>query len=142
MGPFVLAWLTGETIIIYRTAKTYKAPPGPGQLLLSSGLFALLSLIAESEKGRTPATLFAWGINLAAFMNLYPSTANKAGQTLAKALGQVVAPTTSQKWPPPIASNTTVIPNGTTADSATSSNSSGSGSNPLNGMPYTPNLMQ
>lgn len=140
MGPFVLAWLTGETIIIYRTAKTYKAPPGPGQLLLSSGLFAILSLLAESEKARTPATIVAWGINIAAFMNLYPSTANKAGQAIAKALGQVAGKTSSQSWPPGIASNTVVIPDGTTASS--SSSASGTGGAGGLGIPYTPNLTE
>lgn len=138
MGPFVLAWLVGESIIVYRTAKQYKAPPGPGQLLLSSGLFGILSLIAESEKGRLPATIMAWGIDVAAFMNLYPSTTTQAGQAIAKAMGSVVAPNTSQSWPPPIAANNVVIPNGTTADSQAGGNP-GAG---LPGIPYTPNLTE
>ena len=139
MGTFVMAWLVGETIIVYRSAKTLKAPPGPGQLVLSSGLFALLALIAQSEKAQTPATLFAWGINVAAFMNLYPSSANKAGSAIAKAVGQVVSPGTNQSWPPGIAPNTIVIPNGV----ATTSTSSSSGGTSNKGLPnYTPNLTE
>jgi len=45
MGPFILAWLVGEGIIVFRTMRDGKkatghyVPPGPGQLVWSSGLF-------------------------------------------------------------------------------------------------------
>lgn len=140
MGPFVMAWLVGETIIIYRTAKEYKAPPGPGQLLLSSGLFALLSLIAESDKGRTPATLMAWGVNLASFMNLFPNAPTAVGKALGQVGSAVATGAAGQSWPPGIASNTVVIPDGTTA-SGTNTAKSGSGS--TNGLPgFNPNLTE
>lgn len=138
MGPFVMAWLVGEGIIIYRTVKTYKAPPGPGQLMWSSGLFLLLSLIAETDSGRRPATLMAWGVNLAAFMNLFPSAPSAVGKALGQVGKDVVSGTTAQ-WPPPIAVNTTVIPSGTSADTASTSGSGGSGS-ALKG--FTPNLTE
>src|SRR5258708_30313929 len=70
MGPFVMAWLVGEGIIIYRSVKEQKAPPGPGQLLLSSGVFVLLALLAESKAARPLAITLAWGFDIAAFMNI------------------------------------------------------------------------
>lgn len=141
MGPFVMAWLVGETIIVYRSAKTYKTPPGPGQLLLSSGLFALLGLLAESDKARTFATLMAWGVDAAAFMNLFENAPTKIGQAFGS-VGQAAATGKVGKWPPSIASNTVVIPNGTNA-SASSSSSSGSDSGSTKGLPnYNPNLTE
>lgn len=74
MGPFILAWLVGEGIIVYRNVKVIKGPPGPGQLLLTSGLFALLALAAETEQGRSAATMVAWGYDLAAFLNITGKT--------------------------------------------------------------------
>src|SRR5215471_14429126 len=77
MGAFVMAWLVGEGIIIYRTARDGKketghyTPPGPGQLVWSSGIFVLLALLAESQQARTLAITMAWGFDIAAFMNLY-----------------------------------------------------------------------
>jgi hypothetical protein len=112
MGPFALAWLVGEGIVIYRSAKQNHAPPGPGQLLLSSGLFVMLGLLAESEKLRLLATTIAWGYDIAAFMNIF------SGEALAKSTGT---------WPPSIAPNTVVIPTGSiTTDSG---GSGGTGSN-------------
>lgn len=95
MGPFLAAWLVGEGIIIYRSVKTQKAPPGPGQLLLSSGVFALLGLLAEAESARKLAITLAWGFDIGAFMNI-GNLAPKTG----KATG----------WPPPKASDTVTIP--------------------------------
>jgi hypothetical protein len=78
MGPFVMAWLVGEGIIIYRTAKKYHVPPSPGQLIWTSGIFVLLALVAESERARGIATLAAWGFDIAAFLNLYEPITNPA----------------------------------------------------------------
>src|SRR5258708_34981181 len=72
MGAFIAAWLIGEGIISWRAIRQTKAPPVPGALLASSGLFALLALLAESEQARPLAVLLAYGFDLAAFMNLYP----------------------------------------------------------------------
>ena len=65
-----MAWLVGEGIIAYRTVKKTGAPPGPGQLLWSSGVFVLLALLAESENARPLAITLAWGFDIAAFLNL------------------------------------------------------------------------
>jgi hypothetical protein len=67
-----MAWLIGEGIISYRAVKATKAPPVPGALLASSGLFALLAILAEVDSARTFATVLAYGFDVAAFMNLYP----------------------------------------------------------------------
>src|SRR5262245_10445981 len=100
MGTFIAAWLVGEGIIIYRSVKANKAPPGPGQLLFSSGVFVMLALLAESSSARPLATMLAWGFDLAAWMNLFetaPKTGNGAG------------------WPPAKAPDTVIIPTGTKA---------------------------
>ena len=93
-----MAWLVGEGIIIYRSVKLRKIPPGPGELLLSSGVFVLLALLAESEKARPIAVTLAWGFDIAAFMNL----------------GNIATPknAASTGWPPPKAPDTITIPNG------------------------------
>jgi hypothetical protein len=125
MGALVMAWLVGEGIIVYRHFKGpaaeqdnatvapiivanpggAKSPPGPGQLVLSSGVFVLLALLAESEKARPIAVTLAWGFDIAAFMNLFG----------------VGTPATGGTWPPPIAPNTVLLPSGTSAASAAAS---------------------
>jgi hypothetical protein len=95
MGGFIAAWLVGEGIIIFRSVKKQKIPPGPGQLLLSSGLFVALALLAESESARKLAITLAWGFDAAAFMNI----AN---------IGQ--ATNSGGTWPPPQVASTTTIP--------------------------------
>lgn len=102
MESFVLAWLVGEGIICYRSVKQLKAPPGPGQLLFSSGLFVMLGLLAGSPKARPLAVTLAWGFDIAAFMNLWGTGKPKV---------------TGSSWPPPKAPNTVVIPTGPTGGS-------------------------
>lgn len=71
MPLFVLFWLVGESIIIYKSVKTDHVPPSPGRLLISAGPFALLALVAAGGPGpRNLATVTAFGLDLAAFMNL------------------------------------------------------------------------
>lgn len=81
MGLFMMAWLVGEGIIVYRSVKTNHAPPMPGALLASSGLFALLALIAESDSARPVAVALAFGFDIAAFMNLFPPVTSGSGST-------------------------------------------------------------
>lgn len=110
MGPLIAAWLVGEGIICYRTVKQLKAPPGPGQLLISSGVFVLLALLAESSKARPVAIALAVGVDIAAFMNLAPSFTG--GGAEAKANGATSTPATVGKWPPPMAPQSVIIPKG------------------------------
>lgn len=98
MGGFIAAWLVGEGIVIYRSVKVNKVPPGPGQLLLSSGVFVLLGLLAEAPQARSLAITLAWGFDIAAFMNIAGSSGIKA--------------VPSKNWPPQQASTTVVFPDG------------------------------
>lgn len=76
----LLAWLAGESIIIYRSYKKTQGPPMPGQLLASTGLFAALGLMAQAPSASFLASALAWGFDIAAFMNL-SLTYNLTGQT-------------------------------------------------------------
>jgi hypothetical protein len=72
MGPFLLAWLAGEGIIIYRSIKVQGGPPWPGQLLAGTGAFAALAVLAEAGPGaRRAALTIAWGLNAAGFLALF-----------------------------------------------------------------------
>ena len=102
MGGFVLAWLAGESIVVYRWVKL-KAPPPPGALLLSSGLFVGLAIIGQYEPARTTATVTAWALDLAILL-----------QVIGKAPQGVTG------WPPPLIDDPSVIlPNGTPAAGTT-----------------------
>lgn len=70
MGGITLAWLTGLGIIVYRRVSKDHRPPMPGQLLAASGFFAILALLAEYPPARTTATLLAFGIDLAAYLEV------------------------------------------------------------------------
>lgn len=83
MGPFILAWMIGEGIIVYRAVTKTHAPPVPGALLASSGLFALLAVVAESDRARPLAVALAYGFDIAAFMNLYPPVTGGGASTSA-----------------------------------------------------------
>ncbi len=96
MGPFILAWMVGEGIIIYRSVKTNKCPPGPGQLLVTSGMYVMLAMLAEVNSARYLATALAWGFNAAAFMRLYDPVGGK----------------TSGQWPPDKMPDNMVFPTG------------------------------
>lgn len=98
MNPFIAAWLLAEGIIIYRSVKKNSAPPSPGALLFSSGLFVALDLLGSSSKVRPLAVTLAWGFDIAALMNLWGTGGPKG-------------PATADKhWPPPLASDTEVFP--------------------------------
>lgn len=97
MGPLIAAWLVGEGIIVYRSVKQQKAPPGPGQLLLSSGLFLMLGLLAEAPSARKLAVSLAVGFDIAALMNLWGAGGPKAGSQ-------------AGNWPPPSTPDTVLIP--------------------------------
>jgi hypothetical protein len=116
-GSVILPWLVGEGIFTYRTVKNQKRPPLPGELLGMSGLFALLALL----EGPQPqlATLIAWGVDIAALLNLF---GQPGANTLATALS---GPGTSTNT---ATNNTTTSGSGTAPSSATITPTSRSGS--------------
>lgn len=71
---FVSAWLAGMAIITWRYVAQRHQPPIPGSMLAASGFFALLALAAEYEPAAGAAMLTAWGVDLAALLNLFPGT--------------------------------------------------------------------
>jgi hypothetical protein len=70
MAGITLAWLIGETIIVWRSVTRQHHAPVPGALLGSSGFFALLALLAEYQPARPAATLLAFGIDAAAWLQV------------------------------------------------------------------------
>lgn len=80
---FLFAWAIGEGIIVYRWIKS-GAPPTPGALLLPSGLFLSLAILAEYQPARATATAFAYAVDLAVLLQV-------VGKTPKQATG----------WPPP-----------------------------------------
>lgn len=117
---FLLAWLAGEGIVTWRWAKA-GAPPTPGALAAASGFFVLLALLHEYPPARGAATLAAFGIDIAALLQILPGT-NPAQVT---------------GWPPPLINDPSVLlpagssgagqtlAEGSTAQTATGSKSSG-----------------
>ena len=76
MGGLALAWAVGEGIVIYRQIKLNHAPPIPGAILATSGLFVLLAILAQAQQARFLATALAWGFDAAALMNAFPAVTN------------------------------------------------------------------
>lgn len=85
MPGIVLAWLAGESLIFYRTYKNDKRPPLPGQLLASSGVFAVLGLLGSAPSMTFVAGALAWGFDIAAFMNVAPEMFTGGSSTKAAA---------------------------------------------------------
>lgn len=86
MAGITLAWLIGEGIIVYRSVARNHRPPMPGELLGSAGFFALLALLAEYQPARTFATVMAFGIDIAAYLEapiITPATQTAAGKQAA-----------------------------------------------------------
>lgn len=68
MGGISIAWLIGLGIISWRSVQRDHRPPMPGQLLGASGFFAVCAILAEYPPARTAATLLAFGIDIAAWL--------------------------------------------------------------------------
>jgi hypothetical protein len=71
MRGLILAWVLGEGIIVYRSVTQNHAPPVPGTLIAPSGLFLLLALLAEYQPARLAATALAFGVDVAALLNIW-----------------------------------------------------------------------
>jgi hypothetical protein len=87
-GGIITAFAVGEGILVWRSVTKNKRPPLPGEILSTSGVFVLLGLLHEGAP--MVATYLAWGLDLAAFMNLYP-TVNTAPASGAVAGGAAAA---------------------------------------------------
>jgi hypothetical protein len=88
VGGITLAWLIGEAIIVARQVNKQHHPPVPGSLLASSGLFALLAIIAEYPPARPAMTLLAFGVDIAAWLEMpyiTPAAPASPGKTTAAA---------------------------------------------------------
>lgn len=84
MAGITLAWLIGEAIIVWRSVNKNHRAPMPGELLGSSGFFALCAILAEYPPARTAATLLAFGIDIAAYLQAPIITTQTAGSSPAK----------------------------------------------------------
>lgn len=96
MGSLLAAFVSEVIVITYRTYKqgwtrTYPLPaPLPADYVAAAGIYGVLMLISESERLAQPATLFAWGLVIATFLQLWdPSQIGKvkAGQAPGQTLG-------------------------------------------------------
>ncbi len=85
MAGITLAWLIGESIIVWRSVSKNHHPPMPGQLLGSSAFFAVCAMLAEYPPARTTATLLAFGIDIAAYLQV-PIIAGPPAPAKAKTL--------------------------------------------------------
>jgi hypothetical protein len=67
----VVCWGIAEGIVIYRSAKD-RIPPRPGQLLVTSGAFVLLAILAEFAPEL--ALAIGAGIDIAALFQVWPGS--------------------------------------------------------------------
>jgi hypothetical protein len=72
MRGVVITWAIGEGIIVARSIRRQQ-PPLPSQLLATSGLFVMLALLGEAAPGL--ATMLGVGVDVAAFLQLFPAPA-------------------------------------------------------------------
>jgi hypothetical protein len=109
VGLFAFAWIAGEGLIIWRWIKN-GAPPAPGALLLPSGVYLALGILAHYQPAQMTATLLAWGFDAAVLLQV---------------VGKDPKQTTG--WPPPMIDNPAVLlPNGaSSAPATTTANTSG-----------------
>jgi hypothetical protein len=70
VSGITIAWAIGLGIIGWRTVNREHRPPMPGQLLGASGFFVLCAVLAEYPPARTAATLLAFGIDIAAYLEV------------------------------------------------------------------------
>lgn len=130
MGGFLLAWLVGLSLSIAHEVYSYKVdapsnasplPIKPGRVMVASGIYVGLALLAEAPSARSTATLMAWGYNVAIALKWAQEySANQA--QIKKYPGTAGAASGTAFWNPPIAPATVLFPTG--SGSTTSSASS------------------
>jgi hypothetical protein len=85
----IITWVIAEGIIIFRSVKVNHAPPMPGMLLATTGLFVMLAILGEAPGAAGLATGIGAGLDIAGFMNLFglggPKPAGKTTGTKQKA---------------------------------------------------------
>lgn len=115
MTGLFFAWAIGEGIIFYRWGKL-GAPPTPGVLAMSSGLFLGLAVLAEYRPTRPAVTAFAFAVDLAILL-----------QVIGKAPSGVTG------WPPAEINDPTSIlpPGGAVGTGGSTSGTQGAGPRPV-----------
>lgn len=109
-GLFVLAWLAGEGMITWRSAKEQHMPPSPHALLWSTGLFVGLGTLAAYQPAKNLATVLAWGLDLAVLLQVLPGT---------KLATSIKANKNAAGWAGiGVAGNEVLIPDGTAGSTA------------------------
>lgn len=138
MGSFLIAWLVGMTLSITHQEYVYKRvdpsmvstsktapspfPPKPGKLVVASGIYVGLAILAEGQNTRSLATVLAWGYNIAIGLQFAQDVAQD--KTKGSVTGTI---RNSGFWSPPTAPDTVVFPTGKASPSATSSSTPTSG---------------
>jgi hypothetical protein len=69
VGLFAFAWIAGEGLIIWRWIKN-GAPPAPGALLLPSGVYVALAVLAHYQPAQATAAALAWGFDAAVLLQV------------------------------------------------------------------------
>lgn len=126
MGPFLVAWLVGMGLNIGHSTYNYRIlsgetsntgpvqitnsgpnalPPKPGKLLIASGVYVGLAILAEADSLRSTATLAAWGYNVAIGLAW--------AQDAASAKNLKMSVNHKATWSPPKVNDNVLFPTGT-----------------------------
>lgn len=82
-GGLLAAFVAGEALYVWRVVHKYHRPPVPGDLLGITVLFAVLGFATEfGGEAATLAAAVGWGLDVAAFLRLFP---NGLGAEISKA---------------------------------------------------------
>jgi hypothetical protein len=138
MGPFLIAWLVGMALSIAHQEYLVKRvdpsmlstksglspfPPKPGRLLIASGIYVGLAVLAEAPSMRLTATLLAWGYNTTIALQFAQDYAQD--QKKGSVTGTIRS---SGFWSPPLASGDVLFPNGGSKSANASASNTAPGS--------------
>jgi hypothetical protein len=74
MGGLAGAWLAGVGIVAWRETRASGHMPVPAALLGVTGLFVVLSVIAEAAPVTAPVmTMLGWGLDVAGLFKILPA---------------------------------------------------------------------